>query len=500
MEKFNLKYKGSKMKQKMKFIESHKMLEEELVNLVRDCYEASEIFNILSNESRYKILVPAFYTGEKLNLKALEDKINDHCSNNESYKRIQEILRNKLIFPTNRKDYLLYNEDNQKLIVIKKEILQMDFKYPSQYASRGKVLPVIYNPKLERGFVNFKDENSFNKYNMPNWKKGLTTFPNTELPEIYKRFLKHFTDGDTESIEYILDWMAISVQNKMKNKTYLTAIGAQGIGKGVLSSIITQLHGEDNSSELRFNSIRKQFNKPFVDRTFIFLDEVIKASDEEMNNLKRLESDIMEAELKGVDAETVPNFNNIYIASNNLDSLRIEADDRRLGIVNIGKTKLEKTFTQDEIVSMKENQENIKNLGFYLMNREINPNSRTVGYKSKNALNILNNTTSDWEKYMIDDFCKVFDNKVIAISEVIKHIKRYYNKSYITITSLKHLSKRYSGVFEPLRTNKYMYFNEMGLELENLLTTKDDNIKRLECIKILPVDKQKNYELIEGEG
>lgn len=473
----------------------------EIQRLITHCRDEEQIYQDLTDMSRYQLQV-----GMLTEPGMLKELIKTTCEKFEPYKRIQRVLRSLLIMPNNRKDWFLYDESSEYITVMKRETLQLDFADKLDYTGRSKAVDVVYVPKLPRGIFTVGHEEKFNRYQAPFWKLEIrkaaklenkpVVYPQAELPKIYTKFLTHFTDNDEQSILYILDWLAYSIQEGPKNKTYITAIGAQGVGKGVLGKIIRKLHGDENSSEVLFSTIGSRFNKPFIDKTFIFLDEVIKASADQMNALKRQESDTQEAELKGIDSEEVGNYNNIYIASNNYDSLKLEADDRRHGIINIGTTRLEKAFTQEEIQELLSDN-NIRQLGYYLMHYKPNPISFTQGYKSKNALKILNNTTLDWEKFFIDDYCKLHGGRIISLNTIVTVLKRQFSRAHITVQGLKNLVDRYPGIYTIKRTH---LFEESGNDPVVLIKTTAAETRRLDCASILPADKQRPYETILGES
>jgi len=470
-----------------KMISSPMALRREVELLAMQAYDIDSIISMLTSAALYMISVSATTD--------VPGSVKKICDEFAPYARIQEVLRCRLIMPPNRKDWFLLDEATSTIKLVKKDVLTQDFLNRQDYLRSSMAIPICYTPKKPTGLITENGETKLNKYKPPFWKTG--TYTVTEVPELYMRFLRHLTANDEGSINYILDWMAYSVQPGPKNKTFITAIGAQGIGKGVLGKIIAALHGQENSSNLLFQSIRKQFNKQFADKTFIFLDEVIKATNDEINTLKKQEDDIIEIELKGVDSEVVENHNNIYIASNNYDSLRLDPDDRRHGIININKIKLQHVFSNKEIVSMSEDNKNIAALGSALMNRAPNPVNLVEGYKSSNAINILNSSAFDWEKFVIDDFCKDFAGKTITCRSATEYIghKLPRQKASISINTLKNVSKKFPRIFDIRRADVFSEFTT-DFTVEGLREVKNVNNKRLYCLVIEKLEDQPKYEVL----
>lgn len=454
-------------------------------NLVMNAHDIDSIVATLSQPTAYIIAA---------NLSpALPELVTQICNDYAPYKRIQNVLRNELIIPNNRKDWFLFNPETQRYTTIKKENLQMDFVNKNDYLARSHVVSVTYSPNRNTGLYEDNGIEKFNKYMPPFWKTG--TYTAEPIPELLQRFLTHLTDADSDSINFILDWIAISLQPGRKNSTYLTAIGNQGVGKGLLAKIIEALHGEDNSSDLLFESIRKQFNKQFADKTFVFLDEVYKASNDEMNRLKKQNDSKMEVELKGIDSEVVENHNNIYIASNNFDALRLEPDDRRHSIINLTSKRLETAFSKIEMTQMYSDMGLIKQFANFLMTRTPAETSYTYAFKSKNAAKILESSAYEWEKFVIDEFCKDFAGHTISCRSAADYIgfKMPKHKTTITTNAIELLSRKFKNVFSVIKTDDYEIFSDSfdstGLKTESGIS------KRLNCMAILPLNKQANYEI-----
>jgi hypothetical protein len=478
-------------------ITSFRAFEDEVYKQASRAYDEASIVEMLANTQLYNISRNVVETTEDIQIKVT--LILKDC---EFYKRIQRVLMGQVIMPTNRADWFLWEAEKEHTFTLSRQILLQDFKADFRWERSSKSLKVVYNPKKPLGLFTQGPDEEFNLYKPPFWKKEVQQstgiYPRSELPEIYKRFLTHLTGGDEESINYILDWAAYSINEGPKNKTYLTAIGAQGVGKGVLSKILMALHGDSNSLDTTFSAIADRFNGSFADKVFIFLDEVIHATDEQMNFLKRQENDKHQVERKGKEKEDTENFNNIYIASNHLDSLRLEPGDRRFGIINIGTTRLEAAFTQAEIRSMYLDNDLVRSLGNYLMHRETNPKYYSDGYKSANAVNVLNASTKDWEQCIKDDLCTEAAGKTITCAAAIAYVRFKGSKAVPTINTLKFLAQRFSGIFEVKRTSEYYEFGN-DFTRSALVKAPEGNNKRVWCIEILPKDKQKQYETIEKE-
>lgn len=430
----------------------------------------------------------------------LRTNVKELAANFAPYERIQQIIQNDLIAPTNRRSWFLHIRDSDIIILKNKADVGLDFLGKEYYIDYLHQLPVIYNPKKPMGIHADADGvKSFNNYKAPPWKskilKGSGVYPQTPIPPIYDKFLTHITNGDDESKNFVLDWIAISLQ--ARNQTYLCTIGTQGVGKGILGKTIAALHGKANSSNILFETISKQFNKPFADKTFVYLDEVSKVTKEQADKLKKQNDDEQEIELKGVDSEVVENFNNIYISSNHLEALRLEANDRRHSIINITDKRLETIFTHDQIRSLYEDQNLIEQFAYYLMNRKYNPHYVTYPFKSEQTMRVLQSSTLDWEKYFLDEVCKNFAGENVSVKAILGHIKAEFNKSNATMNSIVALSEKFPGIFEVSKTSNYKDIMYDNRELE--LKKPEGVEKRVFAIHFKKLNEQKSYEIREIE-
>jgi energy-coupling factor transporter ATP-binding protein EcfA2 len=480
------------MSKRAKEIDSPSEFQREVETLIRLTYDAETIKRIMNNPRQY--LISRDIADGSAQIGALVDA---YIRSFPNYGIIRGIVENMLIRPTNRTDCFIFD--------VEKEITEVkDYSFLSELITdknallrNQKNIKVIYDPNLNMGPLKQDGQEVFNNYKAPKWKddlrKGRVTLePISELPPEYSKFFQHLCDGDTESINYVLDWIAISLQTR--NLTFLCLIGSQGIGKGVLCKIISALHGQRNSGNVLFESISKQFNAFMADKTFLLLDEVSQISREQNNKLKKQNDDVMEIEQKNKNSQTdIKNFINVAIASNHLDALRIEANDRRLSLPTLTEARLETILSIPQMKALYENEENLTKFAHYLLQRKYNPDYISYSFKSKQFARILNASTFDWEKWFIDEFCKEYAGRTISCRSAIEYANTKFRKANITTAKLTDLCGRFTGIYELIKTSEYEEFIGDG----SLADSKGD--KRVHSITIKDLTKQKNYELIEKE-
>lgn len=272
----------------------------------------------------------------------------------------------------------------------------------------------------------------YNSYIPPKWKEGLyfkgeTLAPVTELPDIYERFFTHLTGGHVESKEYLIDWLATSLQSR--NFTILTAIGDQGIGKGVLAEIMKGMHGYYNYSECRDSILKERFNGKMENKTLVYIDEVSLPDKESHDRMKTVVNVTLEIEKKGVDSTTIDNHASFYITSNAMDAVKLEAGDRRFSIIQLTETKLNLTPLFNELASILD-EGNVGALARYLYQKKVE-RDMSKPFRSPRFVEVQTAGLTDWELWILDEYVpsmaggtptvkdaqeKILDNKVAKIA------------------------------------------------------------------------------------
>jgi hypothetical protein len=245
----------------------------------------------------------------------------------------------------------------------------------------------------------------YNSYVPPAWQHDFFYFSkplptSSELPPIYDEFFNHLTAGDMESKAYIIDWLATAMRSR--NYTILTAIGDQGIGKGVLGALMEKLFGEHNYVRTRDEIFKNKFNGQLKNKVLVYIDEVALKSAEDHNRLKDIVNDKIEIERKGFDAIYVKNFASYYLSSNHLDAVRPEAGDRRFSIIQLTDRKLGATPLISRLEEMN-SAENIAKLAAFLLNHKVT-RDMTVPFISERSKEVREAGLADWEAFVVFDW------------------------------------------------------------------------------------------------
>ena len=274
----------------------------------------------------------------------------------------------------------------------------------------------------------------FNTYVPPIWVgmdfyKKEFIYPKSKLPEIYEIFLNHLVDNDKESFEYILDWLATVIQPNKRNFCILTTIGQQGIGKGVLGEIMQKLVGNENCSLTTQKAISGTFNKQLLNKIIVYINEVEVKRYGDENRLKSYIDETIEIEAKHVDAVSITNHGNLYISTNNEDALRLTADDRRFSIVMLTKKKLLPSYWKElsgHTIPDLFKIENIKKLGNYLMNREVDSKKMAVPLQTKLTDEVREASLKVWEFYLVETLWYDFKGKEYPLEKISRILEEKF--------------------------------------------------------------------------
>ncbi len=144
--------------------------------------------------------------------------------------------------------------------------------------------------------------------------------------------------GDEDHFEYLLDWMAYSVQSPgLQCEVALVLRGTEGVGKGVLAKYFGVLFGPHYLHIWQPGHLTGHFNAHLQQCALLFADEAFFAGDRrDENQLKALVTErTMLCEPKGLDAYTIKNCLTIIMSSNNDWVVPASADARRYFVLDV---------------------------------------------------------------------------------------------------------------------------------------------------------------------
>jgi hypothetical protein len=359
----------------------------------------------------------------------------------------------------------LYREDINEFkqvdaSAIIREISAKTF-YKDYIPKCGRISNLVYDPRNDNDRLYYDDgEMFFNTYRQPSWMDRLSLKDfSDEVPVLYKEFFIHLTGKDESSYEYLLDWLANSVQSR--NRTILVAIGEQGIGKGVLGDIMRILHGDRNFSKTTDGVFKERFNGPLLYKTLVHVDEIkIGDNDVAYNRLKDVVNDYIQIEEKCKNQKEIENHASFYICSNNLNAIPLEEGQRRFSLIQLTEQKLyesgmvSKHGATEDLVAELLDEDNIKLLGAALLKRKIDQTKMIRPFESTKLQDLKMANLKEWEEWFIFTWCpqnyKACGNNIFNYEEEVK--SKITNaipdlKSAPGREKMKALCKKYPTVF-----------------------------------------------------
>lgn len=359
-----------------------------------------------------------------------------------------KILRSKIFQSINDDSTILVDESNDSRTPISGgSILSIVGKKGyGDMISSGQVINASfeYDPYEELTYKNKDGITCYNLYKDPKWRREQPPAI-TVLPAIYNEFFKHLTNNNQDSFDYLLDWLANMLRGR--NFTYLTTIGAQGIGKGILGEIMEKLLGVPNYVKCRDTVLKNHFNGHIYSKRLVYIDELdIKKSKEAYDRIKDLANPKIEIEKKGKDAIFVDNFASIYLSSNSWDCIRLEADDRRFSIIELTDIKILTTALHDKIESEILDDVQIGQLGHYLLTHVILNDMKTPFINSQRHKDILFAGLNTWEEWVIETWAPANPGERETLKDFQGHISRTFKHSAPGRGKFEELAKKYPHI------------------------------------------------------
>jgi hypothetical protein len=161
-------------------------------------------------------------------------------------------------------------------------------------------------------------------------------------------YLAHLRDNiasrDDTIYNYVLDWMADSVQNaKNRPGVALVLRGKQGTGKGVMCTEFGRLFGQHFVHVQSSRHITGNFNAHLKDALVVFADEAFWAGDKAAEGILKgmVTEDQLAVEFKGRDVIFVRNHIRLLVASNHDWVVPAGAEERRFLVIDVGEERMQ---------------------------------------------------------------------------------------------------------------------------------------------------------------
>lgn len=300
-----------------------------------------------------------------------------------------------------------------------------------------------------------------NTYSPPAWRLLPPPLEKiTECPASIWKVLNHLFP-DKDCLDFILNWLHIALLGR--NETFLVLNGRKGIGKGVFSSILSILVGQEHFSEAPDSLLTSHFNSILDKKRVVVMDE-FKVGKSEHSKLKRYINKYQNIEKKGIDADKAQEIYNSYIISNNdVTDMYLEPDDRRFSVPDLTPKNLEEVMSKKEISALVKQMEEDEGLaydfGHFILSQGKKKGLDAFSvWKGSRFWDLCYSSLTEWKKFLVDkitskeestyyiaslrkEFKKDVYGKSTQIPKNIQRIKDFLN-------NYSHLGKYTLGVVE----------------------------------------------------
>lgn len=198
--------------------------------------------------------------------------------------------------------------------------------------------------------------------------------PDGKCEKYLSHVLNNICDGKGDVFEYVLNWMANTVQNLDRpGGVAIVLRGEQGTGKGKFALNFGRLFGRHFSHVVDSRLLLGSFNAHMRECIVMFADEAVTASDKREESLLKglvTETTVM-SHAKGVDAEAAPNYIHMIMASNNEWVVPAGPHERRFLVLDVNNSKRQDS-DYFEAIETEMNSGGDAALLHLLLNRDIN--------------------------------------------------------------------------------------------------------------------------------
>lgn len=195
---------------------------------------------------------------------------------------------------------------------------------------------------------------------------------------LYRRLIEHLTRGRTDMADTLTDWMAVGLFDPGRRMQWapLMISAHKGLGKGMLCRALSRLYGSDMSQVVdKLGQLSGRFAGAYGGKMFVSVAETVDPDQykSRFTAVEALKPLITEPEIaveyKGKDIAKVDNYTRYMFASNHLDGLRMDDDERRFFVIDMADTDpLPDAFYQ-ELGALIESDEGLADIAALLHRR-----------------------------------------------------------------------------------------------------------------------------------
>jgi hypothetical protein len=279
---------------------------------------------------------------------------------------------------------------------------------------------------------------SYNTYVPPFWLRDFfytgakpQMIP-SQPPACIIRHLRNICLYDS-GVDYILDWMCQSLRGR--NMATLCLIGKPGSGKGLLWEVLKALHGDENTADnIPTNFFEGGFNGMISDKTLMIANEC-KISEEGGAAYRQLIDDTISITRKGKETVTEKNHLSFACSANDIKDIRVQANDRRMSIIDLKDISLETTLPNkadmDAYIAELRDKEMLAELGAYLKWNHVLKHNMSTNLKTDKWRVAVDISTAkrDWFGDGVDAYLEnsVRTNEKLLLDSVVSAVKELYS-------------------------------------------------------------------------
>jgi Family of unknown function (DUF5906) len=316
-------------------------------------------------------------------------------------------------------------------------------------ASKGVIefMPLETEPMISKKVGDYT-LNYFNTHRAPRW---LSAEPSDigDCPEIILKVLKNVF-VDEESFDYALSWIYHMVVNR--NETHLCLVGPRGVGKTLLTRIMSHGVGTHYTAQADDSFLDEKFSSSEVeDKRLTIMEEVKIDTQKRVDKLKRIINLDITVQAKGKDSKTIKNYTSFVIVNNHLNGMRIDPAERRFSIVEIGSKNLREILSEAEFEilnsalgknSSEDPHEIITNFFHWLLKTFQPKFNNIVPFKKEYYYKIVWEGLETWKQELINYFLETASMEPIKIAELRMYIKKKHGsdstqKQYLSPKAIK---------------------------------------------------------------
>lgn len=351
----------------------------------------------------------------------------------------------------------------------------------SCFSGKIKFDPMNENPIYVEEINGLKHQ-VFNKCNTPKWFSRVPTKDNIEGSLIEKLLFNLFPEK--ESRDVALSWAYHAYTSR--NQTYLMLVGLQGVGKGLFTSLLSQLVGPKYTEVCPDSFLKDKFNGAMKDKRLLILDE-IDIVESVVGRLKQIANDFVPYEAKGIDSTTIRNHTSACMTSNSIGEMAVSPQDRRFSAVSIGNIPLLTVMSQalvDELGEMvrrtqdEEPHEEVINFCHWLLKEYKNTKySNTYVHKGTHYYEMSFKGLQTYQQFLVTFITEEYDllgDTSYFLSALNKKYKKYSGKE----SRDKYSLPSNKNIISFLSTYKFMDKHYLGT-LERLMEDKEDSSFKL---------------------